>query len=92
MFVLTPLFLLTFSACSTERVITQPEVVEVVRVERVTIPPDLLVLHNPTTLPEALTYGEALQLWAEDRSIIKTLLGQLQAIESLNGEDNGNSE
>jgi len=70
--------------CSTERVITQPEVVEIVRLERVPVPAELLVMHQPTTVPETLTYGESLQLWAEDRSIIQTLLGQLVAIESLN--------
>ena len=84
MCVLIPLSLLIFSGCSTEKVITQPEVVEIIKVERVSVPNELLVKHQPTTVPETLTYGEALQLWAEDRGIIKTQNGQIAAIESLN--------
>lgn len=51
------------------------------------IPPNLLIQHNKTTIPEAITYGEALQLWSEDRAIVDTLLGQLSAIGSLGADD-----
>jgi len=74
------------AGCANERIIEKPVPVEVVRVERIPIPADLLVLHNKTTIPETVTYGETLQLWAADRGIIDTLLGQLDAIRSLNNE------
>ena len=51
------------------------------------VPADLLTLHQPTTIPDVLTYGELVQLWSADRGIIHTLLGQIQAIRSLNETD-----
>ena len=75
------------TACGTERVITQPEVVEVVRVERVTVPGDLLIQHNKTTIQEGpVSFAEAIEYWSLDRAIIDTLNGQIRAIESLNDE------
>ena len=74
------------TACATPRVAVQPTIVEVVRVERVPVPNDLLVLHQPTTIPDELTYGELIQLWSADRGIIHILLGQIEAIRSLNHE------
>lgn len=83
------LFLTIFlTACGTERVVEKPVVVEVPGpVEYVPVPGDLLIRHIKTTVPESLTYGEALQLWAEDRAIIDTQNGQLAAIEVLNNGD-----
>lgn len=60
---------------------------EVVRTEYVPVPSDLLVLRQPSTIPDTLTYGEAVTLWAVDRATIETLLGQLQAIQTLDGTD-----
>jgi hypothetical protein len=51
------------------------------------IPDNLLIQHNKTTIPEVITYGEALQLWAEDRAIVETQNGQLSAIRSLGEPD-----
>lgn len=83
--VLIPLFtLLLLGACGTTKIVEKPVPVEVVRFERVPVPSDLLVRHQPATIPEQLTYGEAIQLWSADRAIIETLLGQIRAIESLN--------
>ena len=38
----------------------------------VPVPADLLVQHQKTTIPESLTYGDAMQLWSADRAIIDT--------------------
>lgn len=85
--VLIPLCLLSLlTACGTERVITKPVVVETTKIERVLVPADLLVQHQKTTIPEALTYGEAIELWSLDRASIEKQNGQLKAIESLNEE------
>jgi hypothetical protein len=75
------------SACAPQKVAVQPTVVEVVRVERVPVPSDLLALHNPSTIPNELTYGELIQLWSADRGTITILNGQIEAIRSLNEED-----
>jgi hypothetical protein len=53
----------------------------------VPVPDNLLLQHQKTTIPESMTYGEALQLWAEDRGIIDTLLGQLLGIKSLSDSE-----
>lgn len=45
---------------------------------------DLLVRHEPTTIPEGdVPYSQGLQLWAIDRGLIQTLNGQLLGISSL---------
>ena len=81
----TCLFLIPlFGGCATERIVEKPVPVNVVRTERVPVPSDMLVRHQKTTVPDSLTYGEAIQLWSEDRRIIDTLLGQIEAIEALN--------
>jgi len=74
------------TACAKERIVTVPEIVEVVNTEYVEVPGNLLIKHQKTTIPETLTYGDAILLWAEDRRIIETQNGQLLAIQSL-GED-----
>jgi hypothetical protein len=74
-------------ACATETVVSEPVVVEVERTVFVPVPDNLLLQHQKTTIPESMTYGEALQLWAEDRGIIDTLLGQLLGIKSLSDSE-----
>jgi hypothetical protein len=81
---------LTLSGCESTRIVEKPVPVEVVRVERVPVPADLLIRHIKVTIPPTLTYGEAIQLWAEDRAIVDKLNGQLQAIEVLNDGSRGN--
>ena len=76
--------LIFLGACATERVVTETVPVEVVKFERVPVPSDLLVLHQKSTIPESVTYGESLQLWSADRTTIDILLGQLRAIQALN--------
>ena len=49
----------------------------------VEVPTELLIIRNKSTLPEALSYGEALQLWSADRGTIEALNGQLRAIQGL---------
>lgn len=52
--------------------------------EYVDVPSDFLIQHEKTTIPETLTYGEAIMLWSLDRAIIETQNGQIRAIGSLN--------
>jgi hypothetical protein len=75
------------AACGTTRVVASPVAVEIEgAVQWQDIPADLLVFHQKTTIPEELTYGEAMQLWSADRGIIDTLLGQIEGISTLNNE------
>ena len=79
-----PLILLLSTGCVREVIVEKPVPVEVPGpVEWRDIPPNLLIQHNKSTIPEALTYGEALQLWAEDRASIESLNGNIRAISSL---------
>lgn len=71
------------TACGSTEIVTQPVPVEVEVTKFIPVPSEHLVQRIPSTLPEVLTYGEALQLWAEDRASIRTLNGQLRAIEEL---------
>ena len=72
---------------TTEVIVEKPVPVEVVRVERVPVPIDLLIQRNKSTLPDALKYGEALQLWAEDRANLDSVNAQLGAIQGLSNGD-----
>ena len=83
--VLTLMFILSFlAACGQTRIVEKPVPVEVVRVERVTVPHQLLVQYTKSGIPKNLTYGEAIQLWSADRANIDVLNAQIAAIESLN--------
>ncbi len=53
--------------------------------EIVAVPGDLLVQHQKTTIPESITYGEAMLLWSGDRSIIDPPDAQIKGIASLEG-------
>ena len=79
-----PFLLLFLTSCGSERVIEKPVIHEVVRIERIAVPSEHLVRHIKTTIPETISYGEAIQLWSEDRAIIEIQNGQLEAIEVLN--------
>lgn len=76
----------SFAACGTREVIVEkPVPVEIPGpVQYVGVPSDLLLLRQKSTIPDTLTYGEAITLWAVDRATIDALLGQLRAIEVLN--------
>lgn len=83
--VLTLLFILIcLAACGQTRIVETPVPVEIVRVERVGVPHQLLVRYVKTDIPESITYGDSFQLWAEDRASIDKLNAQIAAIESLN--------
>lgn len=77
---------LCLTACGSREVIVEkPVPVEVPGpVQYIPVPSDLLLLRQPSTIPDGVTYGEALTLWAIDRATIEALLGQLRAIEVLN--------
>ncbi len=82
----------TFAGCgTTERLVQQPVPVRVEVPTPIQIPAELLIQREPTEIAlgdfegfSGVTYGDALILWARDRETIKTLNGQLQAIEDLN--------
>lgn len=84
--ILTCLLILS-TGCSNQKIIPEPVVVEVPVTKYVPVPPRLLVQYQKAELPETLNYGEALQLWAEDRATIDSLLGQIVAIETLTAPD-----
>ena len=82
--VLIPLFLtLSLTACGTERLVEKPVPVEVVRVEYIPIPADMFHMEQKQTIPETLTYGQAIELWSEDRATIEALNARLRAIQAL---------
>lgn len=67
-----------------EPVIPDPVVVEIVRVERVPVPVDLLTQRPKTVIPEVLTYGEAIEAWAEDRASLDIQNAKLREIANAN--------
>ena len=75
------------AGCAKERIVEVPVPVEVVKIQRVQVPDDFLTQHNPVSIPEKVTYGRVLELWAVDRSIIETQNGQLRAIGALNEQE-----
>ena len=78
----------TLSGCSSQEVVTpQPVIIEIPGpVQFVDIPPDLLVLHNKSTIPDELTFGQAMQLWVADRETIDIYVGNTEALKSLGTE------
>ena len=87
----TPALILLFpmlflTACGNTKIIEKPVPVPVEVVKYIEVPFDLTMKRNKVTLPDTLTYGEALELWSVDRATIDTLNGQLEAVESLGNE------
>ena len=81
------LFLAIFlTSCAKERVVIQPEVVEVEVIKFRPVPSDLLLRRMPATIPMQATYSEILELYADDRATILSLIGQLDSIEALSVE------
>ena len=88
--VLIPLCLiLSLTACAKERVVLKPEIVEVVRVERIGVPADLTRQLDLQRIPDQATYGDLIGILAEERKTVQTLNGRLAAIESLGESDDG---
>lgn len=55
-------------------------------VEYVRIPGRLLIIHTLSDVPDSITYGELIELWAADRASLDKANGQLSAIGSLQSE------
>jgi hypothetical protein len=71
------------TACAHETLVEVPVPVEIVRVERVPVPADLLVTEAPAEIPQGLTFGDALYLWSVDRANLETVNGRLEAVRVL---------
>jgi hypothetical protein len=84
---LSPFLLLLLTACGTERVVERPVIHEVVRVEWREIPADLTARCPKSEIPDSLTFGQAVELWAEDRAAIEQCNGKLAGIESLGADE-----
>lgn len=80
------------SGCAGKKVVTVPEVIEVIRYERVQIPDQLLKDCVKSPVPSELTYGQALSLWAEDRAKLDACGGQIEGIGVLNNVDTDGTE
>ena len=74
---------LLFSACATERIVEKPVPYEVIVVDYIEVPHDLTGGMAKQRIPDGITYGEAIELWSEDRATIDTLNGKMWAIRSL---------
>jgi hypothetical protein len=70
-------------ACAREIVVEKPVPVEIVKVERVPVPADLLVTEAPAEIPQGLTFGDALYLWSVDRAALETVNGRIEAVRAL---------
>jgi hypothetical protein len=74
---------LWLNGCAHETLVEVPVPVEVVRVERIPVPADLLVTEAPAEIPEGLTYGQAIHLWSIDRAKLETVNGRIDAVRAL---------
>ncbi len=73
------------TGCATEKFVPIPEIVEVPGpIQWREIPPSLTTPVSKITIPDALTYGDAIKAWSKDRAAIDKLNGQLLGIKSLN--------
>jgi hypothetical protein len=71
------------NGCAHETLVEVPVPVEVVRVERIPVPADLLVTEAPAEIPQGLTFGDALYLWSVDRAALETVNGRIEAVRAL---------
>jgi len=72
------------TACGTTKVVEKPVPVPVPGpTQYIDVPADLVKTGKKQSIPDSITYGEALELWVKDRAIIDTLNGQLLGIKSL---------
>jgi hypothetical protein len=69
--------------CAHETLVEVPVPVEIVRVERIPVPADLLVTEAPSQIPDGLTYGAALHLWSIDRASLEVVNGRIEAVRVL---------
>ena len=74
------------SACGTTKIVEKPVPVEVIVVKYVPVPDSFLIRREKSTIPNNLTYGEAMQLWIEDRATLDVQNNQLLAIGTLDGQ------
>ena len=75
---------ISLTGCATERIVEVPVPVEIIRTEYIPVPGDLLTPLPKATIPNGLTYGQALERWYSDRATIDKLNALLLGIKSLN--------
>lgn len=80
---LIPLLTIALFGCSAERIVDRPVPVEIVRTEYVPVPMELTKAVPPADIPDTITYGQALTLWAQDRKALLNANEQLMAIRKL---------
>lgn len=76
--------MIAFVGCANERVVEKrvPVVIQGPP-QIIKIDPELLQTCSKTDIPELVTYGDGLELWAIDRACLDIANGKLKAIESL---------
>lgn len=77
---------LSLSACGSVKVVEKPVPVEVVRTEYVPVPFQLVRPRQLQTVPDTMTYGDAMILWARDREALRNANAQLIAIGKLGND------
>ena len=75
-----------FAGCGPTRVIEKPVIHEVIKTEWRNVPADLLAPCGKTEIMSDMTYGEAIEAWAQDRATVDACNGQIDAIRSLNAD------
>lgn len=82
-----PLCLLScLTACATEVIVEKPVPVEVEVVKWTPVPADLTIQEPKKPIPDELSYGEAIELWSQDRASLETVNARLRAIQGLSDE------
>lgn len=78
---------LLLTACATEKIVPLPVPVEIEVVKWTPIPDDLTEEIPKQAIPDELTYGEAIDLWSQDRSSLDTVNGRLRGIQELSDDE-----
>ena len=86
--VLILLFLASWlTACATEVIVEKPVPVEVEVVRWTPIPADLTEQIIKKPIPVGLTYGEAIDLWSQDRVSLDVVNARLRGIQELSDDE-----
>lgn len=73
-------------ACATEVIVEKPVPVEVEVIKWTPVPADLTRQEPKKAIPDALSYGQAIELWSKDRASLDIVNARLSAVEGLSDE------